>query len=106
MDKVFSRQNRSVILLGFLISACAYPAVLLSAVHTHKAVIDAVLLLGGVANPFVNVTLMTMAAKIFDIGTVGRICGLWMSTSFLPARPAFSWVRSRFDPLTTIEHRC
>jgi MFS family permease len=82
MDKVFSRQNRSVILLGFLISAGAYPAVLLSAVHTHKAVIDTVLLLGGVANPFVNVTLMTMAAKIFDIGTVGRICGLWMSTSF------------------------
>jgi MFS family permease len=82
MDKVFIRQNRLVILLGFLISACAYPAILLPVVHDHQFVIYAVLLFGGVANPFVNVTLMTMAAKLFDIGTMGRICGLWMSISF------------------------
>ncbi|WP_434106059.1 MFS transporter [Paraburkholderia caffeinilytica] len=82
MDKVFRRQNRVVILLGFLLSAAAYTAILSPAIHNQKGVLAATLLLGGLAIPFVNVTLMSIAAKTLAVDLVGRVCGLWMSISF------------------------
>jgi MFS family permease len=82
MDTRFRHENRSVILLGFLLGAGTYTAILLPVVHDHRVLLGAVLLFGGAANPFVNVTLMSIVAKTVPIGVVGRICGLWMSLSF------------------------
>jgi MFS family permease len=82
MDKVFRRRNRVVILLGFLLSAAAYTAILSPAIHNQRGLLAATLLLGGLAIPFVNVTLMSIAAKTLAVDLVGRVCGLWMSVSF------------------------
>jgi sugar phosphate permease len=82
-DTVFRDRNRSVFLIGFALSTAAYPAVLSSAVHGHRGVLAGTLLAAGLANPFADVTLMGIAAKQVDVGTVGRSSGLWMSVSFL-----------------------
>jgi MFS family permease len=82
VDKVFNGRNRPVIVIGWVLSAVFYTAIMFPAVYSRPFALMTVLLLAGLANPFLNVTLMSFAAKVFSPLVVGRVCGLWMSVSF------------------------
>jgi MFS family permease len=82
VDKVFHGKNRFAVMIGWIISAVFYTSVLFSFVHENTAVLVPVLLISGLQNPFVNVAVMSFAAKMFSPNIVGRIGGLWISVSF------------------------
>jgi sugar phosphate permease len=82
IDKVFRGKNRFVIMIGWSLSAVFFTAVIFPPIHNNRFVLSLVLLLTGLQNPFINVTVMSFAAKIFSPRIVGRVCGLWMSVSF------------------------
>lgn len=85
IDKAFGGRSRPLIMVGWILSAVFYTAILLPAVHDQRFVLMAVLLVAGLANPFINVTLMSYAAKSFSAHVVGRVCGLWLSLASLTA---------------------
>jgi MFS family permease len=82
IDKVFRGKNRFVVMIGWSLSAIFFTAVIFPSIHNNQFVLSLVLLLTGLQNPFINVTMMSFAAKIFSPHIVGRVCGLWMSVSF------------------------
>lgn len=83
VDKLFDGRSRPLIVIGWTLGAVCYTAVLFAPVYGNRIVLAGVLLAAGLANPFVNVTLMSFAAKVFPPHVVGRVSGLWLSTSFL-----------------------
>jgi len=82
VDKIFHAKSRPVIMIGWVMSAVFFTAILLPAVHANTPILVLVLLMAGLQNPFVNVALLSFAAKIFSPHIVGRVCGLWISVSF------------------------
>ncbi len=84
VDKLFGGRSKPVIVLGWLLSLLM-PSVLLSFVHGSQAALLPVLIVGGLANPFIAITLMSFAAKTFPVAVVGRVAGLWLSVSFFAA---------------------
>jgi MFS family permease len=82
IDKAFNGKNRMVVGVGWVISSVFYTAVLLSSVHGNLFILAPVLLIAGLQNPFINVAVMSFAAKTFPPRLVGRIGGLWISVSF------------------------
>lgn len=83
IDKLFDGQSRPLVVIGWILGALCYTAILLAPVSGNRLVLATVLMAAGLANPFLNVTLMSYAAKVFPPQVVGRVCGLWLSLSFL-----------------------
>ncbi|NTF98049.1 MFS transporter [Rhizobium rhizogenes] len=83
IDKLFEGRSSPLVAIGWVLGAVCYTAILFSPVHSNSVVLGAVLLGAGLANPFINVTLMSYAAKVFPPHIVGKVCGLWLSLSFL-----------------------
>lgn len=82
IDKVFHGKNLVVVAIGWVISSIFFTAVLLSSVRDNIFILAPVLFAAGLQNPFINVAVMSFAAKIFSPRIVGRVGGLWMSVSF------------------------
>lgn len=83
VDKLFRGRSSPLVAVGWILGAACYTAIVLPSVHGNHIVLGAVLLAAGLSNPFINVTLMSFAAKVFPPHAVGRVCGLWLSLSFL-----------------------
>ncbi|HSV52382.1 MAG TPA: MFS transporter, partial [Burkholderiaceae bacterium] len=83
IDKLFDGRSRPLIAIGWALGAVCYTAVLFAPIYGNSFVLGAVLLAAGLSNPFVNVTLMSYAAKVFPPHAVGRVSGIWLSLSFL-----------------------
>jgi MFS family permease len=83
VDKLFDGRSRPLIVIGWTLGALCYTAILLTSVYGNHFVLTAVLIAAGLANPFLNVTLMSYAATAFPPHVVGRVCGLWLSLAFL-----------------------
>lgn len=82
IDKIFRGESRPVVMIGWIMGAVCFAVILLPVIHSHEVALFAVLLIAGLQNPFVNVGLLSFAAKVFSPHIVGRICGLWISVSF------------------------
>lgn len=83
VDKLFNGRSKPLIAIGWVIGAVCYTAILLPAVSGNRSMLELVLLIAGLSNPFIDVTLMSFAAKVFPLRVVGRVAGLWLSCALL-----------------------
>lgn len=83
IDKLFGGRSGPLVAIGWMMGAIFYTAVLFPPVHGNRVLLGAVLLVAGLANPFINVTLMSYSAKMFPPHVVGRVAGIWLSLAFL-----------------------
>lgn len=84
VDRVFDGRVKAVMAIGWAV-ALLPPLLVLPAIHQSPKLLSVFLLLGGFAQPFVSITLMTSAARVFPKDVVGSIAGLWLCVSFLSA---------------------
>jgi sugar phosphate permease len=83
VDKLFNGRSKPLIAIGWILGAVCYTAILLPAVSSNRPLLEMVLLIAGLSNPFIDVTLMSFVAKIFPPRVVGRVAGLWLSCAML-----------------------
>lgn len=83
IDRLFDGRSSPLVAIGWILGAVFYTAILFPPVHGNRIFLGAVLLAAGLSNPFINVTLMSYSAKVFPPHVVGRVCGIWLSLSFL-----------------------
>ena len=84
VDRVFGGKVKTVMVIGWAV-ALLPPLLVLPAIHHSPQLLSVFLLIGGFAQPFVSITLMTSAARVFRKDVVGRIAGLWLCVSFFSA---------------------
>ncbi len=82
VDKVFRGRDLVVILIGWVMTAVAFLLIALPSVYGNRIALISALLIAGCANPFVVVTIMAFAGKVFPSNLIGRACGFWMSIAF------------------------
>ena len=82
VDKVFHGRDLVVILIGWAFTAVAYILISFPAIYGNRFGLISALLVAGCANPFIVVTIMAFAGKIFPSNVIGRACGFWMSIAF------------------------
>jgi MFS family permease len=82
VDKVFRGRDLVVILIGWVLTAVAFLLIALPSVYGNRFALISALLIAGCANPFVVVTIMAFAGKVFPSNLIGRACGFWMSIAF------------------------
>jgi MFS family permease len=82
VDKIFRGRAQVVIMIGFVLSAVFYTAIIVPSIFSNRSALIATLAIAGFANPFVTVTILIFAGKVFPTHVVGRVCGLWMSVGF------------------------
>ncbi|MBP2642636.1 MAG: transporter transrane protein [Firmicutes bacterium] len=80
IDKVFNGDNRKVILIGWVIGAISYPAIMISEVHNNVVILPVALVAAGVLGAFLGPALMGLGAKTFSPSAIGKVIGLWMFT--------------------------
>ncbi len=85
VDNIFKGKNRSVILIGWFLSAVCYSAIAFKGINQSLGILIPIMLLAGFGNPFISVTINAFAAKIFPPHLIGRAVGLWMSVGFFAA---------------------
>ncbi|MBP2651850.1 MAG: transporter transrane protein [Firmicutes bacterium] len=78
IDKVFNGNSRRVILIGWVVGAIAFPAIMFPVVHSNYPVLILFLAFAGLLQAFVGPALMGFGAKTFSPTVIGKVIGIWM----------------------------
>jgi MFS family permease len=82
VDKVFRGDAKPVLTIGWAFTLLP-PLILLPIVYKNVGLISILLLVGGLSQPFISITLMSAATRVFSPSMLGRAAGGWLSVSFL-----------------------